>query len=69
MLPVLVDVLTQSIFFSLQWSFGVVLWEIFTLGQSPYQELPAEHMYSYLTSGQRLPQPTSCPDEVYVKPW
>ena len=44
----------------------MVLWELFTLGQSPYKEIPAEHQYAFLTSGQRLPQPSTCPDEVYV---
>ena len=51
-----------------QWSFGVVLWEVMTLGQMPYEEVPAEEMLSVLTSGQRLTQPKNCPDDLYVNP-
>jgi len=48
------------------WSFGVVLWEVMTLGQMPYEEVPAEEMLSVLTSGQRLTQPKNCPDDLFA---
>ena len=48
----------------LQWSFGVVLWEIMTLGKIPYEEVPPEEMLSMLTAGHRLTQPKNCPDDL-----
>ncbi|EDO47097.1 predicted protein, partial [Nematostella vectensis] len=47
------------------WSFGVLLWEIFTLGGSPYPGLPANEVYQYLMEGQRMAQPEDCPQEMY----
>ena len=49
---------------TLQWSFGVVLWELMTLGMMPYEDTPPEEMLACLTAGQRLYQPKSCPDEL-----
>ena len=51
-----------------QWSFGVVLWEIMTLGRLPYEETPAEDMLAVLTGGHRLSQPKNCPDDLWVCP-
>ncbi|XP_064394649.1 tyrosine-protein kinase RYK-like [Halichondria panicea] len=48
------------------WSFGVVLWEIMTLGKIPYSENTAEEMVALLTAGQRLSQPKNCPDDLFV---
>ncbi|XP_077402889.1 platelet-derived growth factor receptor beta-like isoform X2 [Vanacampus margaritifer] len=40
------------------WSYGVLLWEIFSLGESPYSDLPMTHQfYAALKRGHRLPQP------------
>lgn len=48
------------------WSFGVLLWEIMTLGGQPYQFLPArENLLRYLKQGHRLEQPRFCPVKVY----
>lgn len=47
------------------WSFGVLLWELFTLGGSPYPGLPANEVYQYLMEGNRMEQPLDCPDEMY----
>eukprot|EP00731_Ephydatia_muelleri_P029516 Em0021g39a len=52
--------------FSDVWSFGVVLWELMTLGMMPYEDTPPEEMLACLTAGQRLYQPKSCPDELFV---
>lgn len=48
------------------WSFGVVLWEIMTLGKVPYEENTMEEMLALLTAGHRLSQPKNCPDDLFV---
>ncbi|PIO25907.1 hypothetical protein AB205_0175090, partial [Aquarana catesbeiana] len=48
------------------WSFGIVLYEIFTLGQTPYTTLKSlEGVRTKLTSGYRLPQPPLCTSDIY----
>ena len=47
------------------WAFGVLLWEMFTLGGSPYPGISAQRLSKYLSSGQRLEKPVECCDEVY----
>ncbi|XP_078612818.1 uncharacterized protein LOC144882711 [Branchiostoma floridae x Branchiostoma japonicum] len=46
------------------WSFGVVLYEIATLGNVPYPGLDRQLMEE-LRSGYREPQPENCPQEMY----
>ncbi|XP_046853968.1 tyrosine-protein kinase RYK-like [Xenia sp. Carnegie-2017] len=48
------------------WSFGVVLWELITLGQQPYNSIDAFEMVFYLKNGHRLGQPTGCPDDLFT---
>ncbi|CAB4008925.1 partial, partial [Paramuricea clavata] len=47
------------------WSFGVLLWEIFTLGGSPYPGIHSVDVYEYLCSGNRMKSPVYCPNEIY----
>lgn len=47
------------------WSFGVVLWEIGTLGALPYDELDNEVIRDYLKMGKRLQRPEICTTELY----
>ncbi|XP_020610299.1 fibroblast growth factor receptor 2-like [Orbicella faveolata] len=47
------------------WSFGVVLWEIETLGKMPYSGLGGMEVVDFLKSGHRLKQPDGCPDKIY----
>jgi len=47
------------------WSFGVVLWEISTLGGSPYPGIPAEDLFTYINQGYRMAKPDVCPDVMY----
>jgi len=48
----------------LQWSFGVTMWELFTLGQQPYVEIDPFEMAAYLQDGYRLTQPHNCPNDL-----
>ncbi|VDK54323.1 unnamed protein product [Anisakis simplex] len=47
------------------WSFGVLLWEILTLGQQPYIGKQNVQVISFVKSGGRLDKPPYCPDEIF----
>ncbi|KAI8479407.1 hypothetical protein Bbelb_428520 [Branchiostoma belcheri] len=47
------------------WSFGVVLWEIVTLGGSPYPGLSGKELFRYLKAGYRMEKPENCRQEIY----
>ncbi|XP_078672203.1 uncharacterized protein LOC144911761 isoform X2 [Branchiostoma floridae x Branchiostoma belcheri] len=47
------------------WSFGVVLWELSTLGACPYPGIQNRDMLALLQRGHRMEQPENCPDEMY----
>ncbi|XP_033109429.1 uncharacterized protein LOC117110746 [Anneissia japonica] len=48
------------------WSFGVVLFEIFTFCDPPYALIPSlSALVEMLESGKRMSQPEHCPDAVY----
>ena len=49
---------------SLQWSFGVVLWESLTGAANPYPSISNYDLKAYLQSGQRLDKPINCPSQV-----
>lgn len=48
------------------WAFGVLLWEIMTLGQQPYPAISNVEILRYLREGERLGKPNDCPDALYV---
>ncbi|XP_078392798.1 high affinity nerve growth factor receptor-like, partial [Cetorhinus maximus] len=47
------------------WSFGVVLWEIFTYGKQPWYQLSNNEAIECITQGRELECPRTCPKEVY----
>ncbi|XP_077870330.1 insulin-like peptide receptor [Saccoglossus kowalevskii] len=47
------------------WSYGVVLWEMATLAEQPYQGLSNEQVLKYVIDGNSLDKPTGCPDRMF----
>ncbi|CAL4064397.1 unnamed protein product, partial [Meganyctiphanes norvegica] len=47
------------------WSFGVLLWEIVTLGSTPYPGLGASEVMKIVKEGKRLDKPEHCRREIY----
>jgi len=51
------------------WSYGVLLWEIVTLGANPYPGLSGDDVIDQLRVGYRMPKPPFCSDELYSIMW
>lgn len=47
------------------WSFGILLWEIFTYGHNPYPTIPIQNLFALLKSGYRMEKPTKSTEEMY----
>ncbi|XP_070564187.1 insulin-like growth factor 1 receptor [Ptychodera flava] len=50
------------------WSYGVLLWEMATLGDTPYPEfqpLDSDFLTRQLCTGYRMPKPCHCTDDIY----
>lgn len=47
------------------WSFGITLWEIFTLGETPYATIRHEDLLGLLKQQHRLDKPPFCPNDLY----
>ncbi|XP_072295921.1 tyrosine-protein kinase ITK/TSK [Eucyclogobius newberryi] len=48
------------------WSFGVLMWEVYSEGLLPYEKQKNMHVVNSVNKGQRLSQPTLAPDDVHV---
>ncbi|CAO4384088.1 unnamed protein product [Caenorhabditis nigoni] len=48
------------------WSYGITLYEIFTLGNRPYAQIPNEELEEFLRNGMRNEQPDYCHDDLYA---
>ncbi|XP_046852957.1 fibroblast growth factor receptor 2-like [Xenia sp. Carnegie-2017] len=46
------------------WSFGIVLWELFTLGGTPYPDVLPTEVADLLARGHRMEPPHACPEEI-----
>ncbi|XP_044155132.1 mast/stem cell growth factor receptor Kit isoform X2 [Bufo gargarizans] len=48
------------------WSYGILLWEIFSLGSSPYPRMPVDSkFYKMIKDGYRMLSPDCAPAELY----
>lgn len=47
------------------WSYGVLLWEVTTLGCTPYPDVPLVDLYRMLSEGYRMEKPKNCSPELY----
>ncbi|KAM0734995.1 Proto-oncogene tyrosine-protein kinase receptor Ret [Formica fusca] len=47
------------------WSFGVLLWELVTLGASPYPGVDVHNLYNLLKAGYRMEKPLNCSQQLY----
>lgn len=47
------------------YSFGIVLWEVFTFGKQPWYEFTNLEVIQNVTSGKVLQQPDRCPSVIY----
>jgi serine/threonine protein kinase len=47
------------------WSYGIVLWEIFSFGVQPYFSLTNEEVVAHVRDGNVLNCPEKCPQEIY----
>jgi len=45
---------------------GVMLWELFMYGETPYTNIPAREIPQLLEKGERLPQPLICTIDVFM---
>nr|XP_054761151.1 tyrosine-protein kinase receptor Tie-1-like [Lytechinus pictus] len=48
------------------WSFGIVLWEIVTLGARPYPNMAFTTVQTEVANGYQMPRPRHCAQEVYA---
>ncbi|XP_066258920.1 tyrosine-protein kinase Shark [Euwallacea similis] len=49
------------------WSFGVTIWEIYSYGATPYDDMKGAEAIILIDNGKRLEKPKACPEEVYLK--
>jgi proto-oncogene tyrosine-protein kinase Met len=48
------------------WSYGVLVWELFTRGKAPYLHIKNDLIFDHLNEGNRLPKPKYCPKVIYL---
>ncbi|XP_066028550.1 fibroblast growth factor receptor 2-like [Pocillopora verrucosa] len=48
------------------WSYGIVMWELFTLGGSPYPGVSVKELISLLEGAYRMPKPKHVSEKLYA---
>ncbi|XP_055074264.1 megakaryocyte-associated tyrosine-protein kinase isoform X2 [Misgurnus anguillicaudatus] len=48
------------------WSYGVLLWEIFSYGRQPYPKMTVTDVRERVDQGYRMESPDECPPEIYA---
>lgn len=48
------------------WSFGILLWELVTLGASPYPGVAVQNLFHLLRHGYRMERPDNCSPALLV---
>ncbi|XP_071744037.1 insulin receptor isoform X2 [Lepeophtheirus salmonis] len=48
------------------WSFGIVIWEMVTLGENPYQGLSNDQVYRFIVNKNIMAEPKNCPPSLYA---
>lgn len=49
------------------WSFGVVMWEIYSFGRAPYPRMSQKEVVEQVVKGYRMEKPETCPKDLYEK--
>lgn len=47
------------------WSFGVLLWEIYSFGRVPYPRIPLADVVKHVEKGYKMEAPEGCPKSIY----
>ncbi|XP_022097389.1 tyrosine-protein kinase CSK-like isoform X2 [Acanthaster planci] len=47
------------------WSFGILIWELYSFGKLPYPKLNLTVVVEHIENGYRMTAPESCPDSIY----
>jgi len=48
------------------WSFGILLWEIFSFGRNPYPRIPTDQVLTKVLANYRMDIPDNCPQNIYL---
>ncbi|KAL9920826.1 tyrosine protein kinase receptor torso isoform 1-T4 [Glossina fuscipes fuscipes] len=57
--------LTHQIYTNESWSYGILLYEIVTLGSAPYPAVTTSRLLNFLKAGHRMEKPKHCTQEIY----
>mmetsp|Transcript_7283 Transcript_7283/g.18694 ORF Transcript_7283/g.18694 Transcript_7283/m.18694 type:complete len:1006 (-) Transcript_7283:23-3040(-) len=47
------------------WSYGILMWEVVTIGDNPYPEIDSKDVLMKLEEGYRMREPAGCPSGLY----
>ncbi|XP_071794590.1 tyrosine-protein kinase CSK-like [Asterias amurensis] len=47
------------------WSYGILLWELYSFGRVPYPRVPADNVIVFVEDGSRMQPPDDCPDSIF----